>query len=986
MTGKVTLREALTTAAANGEDDTVFLDSGLGGQTVTLTKGVFALGETGKTLELSFSDASPPTLDANKLSRVFVVPAGATVSVTGLKLVNGKGDKGGAVSNAGALTLQRVTITDSESTGDGGGVFTDTGSNLTLSGCSITDNQAGGNGGGIGDFGAVKFVVQQSLVAGNAASGVGGGIVGGNITLVNATVVNNSCNGAGGGVWANGQVVSVNSTVVGNQADFAGAGTAKGGGLHLEGGTATAVLSNTLFAGNLVGKPGATTPSEISGTVDPGSKNNLAADAATAGGLVDAANGNIVGVGGTGTRPLAAIVATDANGAASVAANGQPGGPFSVALKAGGPAVDVGDKTLSLTPGTAFPLAEDGRGFGFERVAGANVDIGAFEVQNIAPAVAVPTAKLTVLEDDPNGVTFTGANVITVTDPFAVGPTYSVTLDASGQGTVTLGSTAGLTGLTGNGTGVVKFSTPSLATLNAALNGTKFVGGKDKNGSGGFSITISDGDTTAPGGSKQGLASAAVAITPVIDPPTVTSPATAKNTPVTVTLSRNPADGPEVTHFKVTNLVGGTLTYVGPTSVANAPITVHNGDVLFWGGSFVLLNPDPDTKFTFTPTPGFEGVAGFDVQAAQGVYGEPPPGQTNPPPVFGGPVVHSTVTVGTPPVVAPKPTLVGVPQYAVGSDKAGAGTVQFFDPNGTARLIDPVKPFGDFTGGVRTAAADFNADGVPDIVAGTGPGRATRVVVLDGKTQSELFAVDPFEASFTGGVYVAAGDLTGDGRADLVITPDEGGGPRARVFSGAGFGQIADFFGIEDPNFRGGARAAVGDVNGDGKADLVVAAGFGGGPRIAVFDGTSMNPDPTKVVKLFGDFLAFEDSLRNGTFVALGDANGDGKADVIAGGGPGGGPRVSAFSGASLLAGGDNRVNRIADFFAGDVNSRGGVRVAVKNLDGDTLADVVTGAGSGAGSRVTPYTGKAIGAAPFGPTDAGAFDAIPGFTGGVFVG
>ena len=86
-------------------------------------------------------------------------------------------------------------------------------------------------------------------------------------------------------------------------------------------------------------------------------------------------------------------------------------------------------------------------------------------------------------------------------------------------------------------------------------------------------------------------------------------------------------------------------------------------------------------------------------------------------------------------------------------------------------------------------------------------------------------------------MYVAAGDLTGDGVADLVITPDEGGGPRVRVFNGAGFGQVADFFGIDDPNFRGGARAAVGDVNGDGVGDLLVAAGFGGGPRVAVFDG-----------------------------------------------------------------------------------------------------------------------------------------------------
>ena len=40
---------------------------------------------------------------------------------------------------------------------------------------------------------------------------------------------------------------------------------------------------------------------------------------------------------------------------------------------------------------------------------------------------------------------------------------------------------------------------------------------------------------------------------------------------------------------------------------------------------------------------------------------------------------------------------------------------------------------------------------------------------------------------------------------ELVITPDEGGGPRVRVFNGKGFAQVADFFGIDDPNFRGGA-------------------------------------------------------------------------------------------------------------------------------------------------------------------------------------
>src|SRR5207248_4971401 len=135
---------------------------------------------------------------------------------------------------------------------------------------------------------------------------------------------------------------------------------------------------------------------------------------------------------------------------------------------------------------------------------------------------------------------------------------------------------------------------------------------------------------------------------------------------------------------------------------------------------------------------------------------------------------------------------------------------------------------------------------------------------------------------------------------DVVVTPDIGGGPRVRVFDGANrFAQVADFFGIDDPNFRGGARAAVGDINGDGNGDLVVAAGFQGGPRVAAFDGKSIRVGQAPR-KLFNDFFAFEQSLRNGVYVTVGDINGDGFAELIAGGGPSGGPRVTAFSGKAL--------------------------------------------------------------------------------------
>ncbi|WP_149113339.1 FG-GAP repeat domain-containing protein [Limnoglobus roseus] len=246
-------------------------------------------------------------------------------------------------------------------------------------------------------------------------------------------------------------------------------------------------------------------------------------------------------------------------------------------------------------------------------------------------------------------------------------------------------------------------------------------------------------------------------------------------------------------------------------------------------------------------------------------------------------------------------------------------------------------------------------------------------------TAAMLFDITPFE-DFTGGVFVAAGDFTGDGMADLVVTPDLSGGPRVEVYRGGDFARIANFFGINDPDFCGGARATAGDINGDGIADLVVSAGFGGGPRISVYDGAALAQG--KQVHPVGDFFLFEATLLNVAYVAVGDMDGD----IIGGAGPGGGPRVLVISGRRLLgAGADAAISSpVANFFAGDTSNRDGVRVAAKDLDGDPFADVVTGAGSGGGSRVTTYRGATLKAGSSTPDQD--FDAVPDFTGGVFVG
>jgi hypothetical protein len=238
---------------------------------------------------------------------------------------------------------------------------------------------------------------------------------------------------------------------------------------------------------------------------------------------------------------------------------------------------------------------------------------------------------------------------------------------------------------------------------------------------------------------------------------------------------------------------------------------------------------------------------------------------------------------------------------------------------------------------------------------------------------------------------VAVGDITGDGIADIIVTPDQSGGPRVVIYQGGTFNQIASFFGIEDPNFRGGARAAVSDVNGDGFGDVIVAAGFGGGPRVAVFNGLTIG-GATAPVRLLPDFFAFEETLRNGVYVAGGDINDDGFGDIVTGGGPGGGPRVQIISGlVALNTGAVNVVPTptpanlvLANFFAGDPTNRGGIRVTGHTLDADGFVDLITGSGEGAGSRVTAYLGSNL--ATGNTSQFFAFDAYPGFTGGVYVG
>jgi hypothetical protein len=301
----------------------------------------------------------------------------------------------------------------------------------------------------------------------------------------------------------------------------------------------------------------------------------------------------------------------------------------------------------------------------------------------------------------------------------------------------------------------------------------------------------------------------------------------------------------------------------------------------------------------------------------------------------------------------------GSPDIIAGSGAAFSHVKVFSGRDGSA--LFSFEPYGvSYAGGIFVAAGDVNGDGLDDIITGANV-VGGHVKVFDGKTGAELHSFFAFSPNFTGGVRVAAGDVDGDGRADIIAGSGVGGA-QVKVFSGKSHEEIRSFVPY-DTRFSGGVFVAAGDVDGDGLADIITGADAGAGPHVKVFNGRS-----GAEFKSFSPFLA---TFSGGVRVAAGDLDGDGRADIIASGGPGGGT-VKAFSGKT-----GDEMGELAPYGA---QYAGGVFVAAGDIDGDRLADVITGAGAGApGGHVRVFDGRT-------GSELNAFDAFPAsFTGGVRV-
>ncbi len=189
------------------------------------------------------------------------------------------------------------------------------------------------------------------------------------------------------------------------------------------------------------------------------------------------------------------------------------------------------------------------------------------------------------------------------------------------------------------------------------------------------------------------------------------------------------------------------------------------------------------------------------------------------------------------------------------------------------QIIYKWYPFGQRYLGRPSIALYNPANKNSDLIIGAGSGLkpVVRVYNYQGKLLSPEWLA--FDQNFRGGINVSAGQLNSRGEMAIVATPQSGMAPLIKLYSGSGKLLAPEWLAF-DRNFRGGISTAIGDISGDGEAEIVAVASIGGGPQVRIFN---------RYGKLLGQFQAFKDEAKTGYQVMIDDLNGDGRGEILVG-------------------------------------------------------------------------------------------------------
>lgn len=315
-------------------------------------------------------------------------------------------------------------------------------------------------------------------------------------------------------------------------------------------------------------------------------------------------------------------------------------------------------------------------------------------------------------------------------------------------------------------------------------------------------------------------------------------------------------------------------------------------------------------------------------------------------------------------------------RIVTGAGPGGGPDVRVFGTDGSQKSEFFAYDAG-FHGGVHVATGHLNCDGTSMIVTGPGPGGGPNVKAFnpDGTPYVGLNRTQPtsffaYDGSMTSGVHVSVGDLDGNQCDEIVTGPGPGSQPLVRVFNNDGSNAKLDFMAY-DPSFRGGVWVATGDVDGDGRDEIITGAGSGGGPHVKVWKYNN-----GAITQVGGGFFAYDGAFTGG--VRVGTAllgTGNNNAEIVTAPGAGGGPNVKGFdvkvsgSGSTFAYSYNQDQSFMAYepafaggvFVGGDGNHSKSVPIGPNtNTNVDALSMFATGPGAGGGPHINSYRGSGV--------------------------